>query len=81
MKARHAKYGQVLQQMFHKSFINADGSLDIVAVRRLGKKELIKALEAGIKIEREAVGEEANESINIEIKLPKGMSLGHRKEM
>ena len=56
MRARHAKYGQVLQQMFHNSFLK-DGKLDMDAVKKLNKKELIKALEAGVKIEREAVGE------------------------
>lgn len=56
MKARHAKYGQVLQQMFHRSFMK-NGVLDMVAVKKLDKKDLIKALEAGVKMERDALGE------------------------
>jgi hypothetical protein len=79
MRARHAKYGQVLQQMFHETFL-VNGKLDKRALSRLSKKDLIKALEAGVKMEREAVGEESDENIKIEIKLPKGMSIGHRSE-
>ena len=71
-RARWAKQGQVLQQVGTKKFIGKDGQIDESVVKELTPSDGIRAIAEGVKIEREALGDESG-GVTITVKLPKDL--------